>query len=412
MAEGGIDLDTFHSSEIEDTGTDETDLSHFTITRELLQSTVDDYYNALGEDKNYVTPMGKDYTKFKIDSRGTLRLRAYPHVDLMNKTTRRPLALSTIAGRHGTDIIRQELGLVDYKRSTRLPPRATTALQTASRELGATAAVMDSTDDTDKIMGEMNRSIDSLDDIIATMDDSPLPRTELPPLLQNSIRELRGLDKAMQTMRGSLINNIAKLKELDKHIAIEKRKLMETRDPQDIARINDRIRDLQDERSARLEAASTNKKALRSQVSRIRETIDQILNHDTTLAERIRTLFREQGITITSILTALGLLISTLTLAFTGGSTPISPPPPPPSDGIKEWIKKHLKSLGQALAKLAGKAASVLPGILGSIVSWLLNLLSKTASWFSQNLWALVVTMAGLLYVAAKDWLSRKPDHE
>ena len=155
--------------------------------------------------------MDKDYTKFKIDSRGTLRLRAYPHVELMNRNTRRPLALSTIASRGGTNIIRNELGLVDYKRSTRLPPKTATALQTASRELGATAAVMDSTDDTDKIMGEMNKSIDSLDDIIATIDDSPLPRTEL-----HFCRTALESCERMQTMRASLINYIAKLKELDK----------------------------------------------------------------------------------------------------------------------------------------------------------------------------------------------------
>ena len=66
-----------------------------------------------------------------------------------------------------------------------------------------------------------------------------------------------------------------------------------------------------------------------SKISWIRETFHQILNEDTTLAERIHTLFREQGITIASILTALGMTISTLVLALTGGSggTPTRAPP-------------------------------------------------------------------------------------
>ena len=57
----------------------------------------------------------------------------------------------------------------------------------------------------------------------------------------------------------------------------------------------------------------------------------------TTLAERIRTLFREQGITIASILTAIGMAISTLVLALTGGGggTPPSPPPShPPTKAV------------------------------------------------------------------------------
>ena len=36
------------------------------------------------------------------------------------------------------------------------------------------------------------------------------------------------------------------------------------------------------------------------------------------MAERIRTLFREQGITILSILTALSMTISTIVIAITG----------------------------------------------------------------------------------------------
>ena len=72
-------------------------------------------------------------------------------------------------------------------------------------------------------------------------------------------------------------------------------------------------------------------------------------------------LFREQGITIASILTAIGMAISNLVLAVTGGgSAPVPSPAPKPSDkdGVKEWIKKHLQALGRALANLAGKAAA------------------------------------------------------
>ena len=121
-------------------------------------------------------------------------------------------------------------------------------------------------------------------------------------------------------MRGELINNIAKLSELDKHIAYEKTKLEQAGDEFSRCSVAERLRNLEDERSARLEAASSNRKALRSQISRIRETIVQVLNDDTTLADKIKTLFREQGITIANILTALGFIISTLTLALTSGT--------------------------------------------------------------------------------------------
>ena len=57
----------------------------------------------------------------------------------------------------------------------------------------------------------------------------------------------------------------------------------------------------------------------------MRETISRILHEDTTLVERVRTLFHEQRVTLMSILTAVGMSISTLVLAFIcgtpGGST-------------------------------------------------------------------------------------------
>ena len=83
------------------------------------------------------------------------------------------------------------------------------------------------------------------------------------------------------------------------------------------------------------------------------------------------------------------MAISTLVLALTGGGggtvTPPSPPPAPSDKGgLREWVKKHLKSLGRLLARLAGKAAAALPGIIGSIVSWLLGTLGKAAGWVGQ----------------------------
>ena len=100
----------------------------------------------------------------------------------------------------------------------------------------------------------------------------------------------------------------------------------------------------------------------------------------TTLREKVQTLFREQGITIVSILTALGMVIGFLVEALLpsgGGSTSQTNPEKGGVDnkdsGAKEWIKNKLKALASLLGKLASKAASELPRIIGSIVSWILN---------------------------------------
>ena len=58
--------------------------------------------------------------------------------------------------------------------------------------------------------------------------------------------------------------------------------------------------------------------------------------------------------------------------------------------GAREWIKNKLKSLSQLLGKLADKALASLPGIIGSIISWILNRAKEVIGWLSQNLWALI----------------------
>ena len=125
----------------------------------------------------------------------------------------------------------------------------------------------------------------------------------------------------------------------------------------------------------------------------------------TTLREKVQTLFREQGITIVSILTALGMVIGFLVEALLpsgGGSTSQTNPEKGGDDnkdsGAKEWIKNKLKALASLLGKLASKAASALPGIIGAIVSWILNRAKEAVGWLSQNLWALIAGVGGLVY--------------
>ena len=54
--------------------------------------------------------------------------------------------------------------------------------------------------------------------------------------------------------------------------------------------------------------------------------------------------------------------------------------------------------LASLLGRLGIKAAEALPGIVGGIISWILNRAKGVVCWVSQNLWALVVGIGGLIY--------------
>ena len=157
--------------------------------------------------------------------------------------------------------------------------------------------------------------------------------------LQNTdldMREFLGIDKALQSIQGELLNNTSKLTEINKRIERDTKKLKEVEDDPTYSdeqrRFNkDRLDDLNTEKHVRLEMLSQNRKDLQTQVARIKQTIEKILDKDASLAERIYTLFKEQGITIFSILTALSMTIATIVLAiegvFGGGSGGVGGPP-------------------------------------------------------------------------------------
>ena len=65
---------------------------------------------------------------------------------------------------------------------------------------------------------------------------------------------------------------------------------------------------------------------------------------------------------------------------------------------LKEWVRNKLKVLASLLGKLGIKVAEALPGIIGGIISWILNRAKDVVGWVSQTLWARVVGIGGLIY--------------
>ena len=121
--------------------------------------------------------------------------------------------------------------------------------------------------------------------------------------------------------------------------------------------------------------------------------IAKVLDKDTSLAKKIRTLFREQGVMIAFVLMAIEMAISILVEALAaqgkGGEKP---------ENVKEWLRNKLKALTLLLGRSGTKAAEALPGIIGAIISWILNKAKEVVGWILQNLWALVKGIRVFLY--------------
>lgn len=282
-------------------------------------------------------------------------------------------AASTLRTRLGATLARNLLGI-----------ETPTAVRTRSRLLLDTMPTEIEMDDL---------APDKIEEVIDEVTRNVGTNTDL------DLREFLGIDKALTRIKGELENNASKLTAIDDHLEKERGKLAEVEGDESISddvrqRIRDRIADLKEERKARLEILSQNKKALASQFARIRQTVEKILDGDLTLREKLRLVFREHGLTITAVLTSLGLIVSTIIGFLTGGGE-ASPPKQP--NKLKEWVKGKLKALARLLGRLAGKAAAALPGIIGSIVAGVLNFLKKAVVAASQHVWLFLTSIATLV---------------
>ena len=164
---------------------------------------------------------------------------------------------------------------------------------------------------------------------------------------QNTDLDMRGflrIGKTLQIIQSDLVNNpptpplpLQKNKkqkqkqnkkqkkpqttEIDERIKKGRKKLKKVKsDPtyseEERQLYKDRLDDLNTKKQARLEILSQSQKDLQALVVRIKQTLEKILDKNTSLGERNRTLLRNQGCTIVSVLTALSMTISAIVLAI------------------------------------------------------------------------------------------------
>ena len=178
-----------------------------------------------------------------------------------------------------------------------------------------------------KLKGELSTDLQiesiPLEGLSSLVEDIHVKTREASQNTKLDMQEFLGIDKALQSIQGELVNNTSKLTEINKRIEKDTKKLEEVKNyptytDEQRQLYRDRLDDLNTEKQARLEILSQNWKDLQTQVRRIKQTLEKVLDKDASLAETIRTLFREQGVTIFSILTAFSMTIATIVPAITG----------------------------------------------------------------------------------------------
>ena len=321
----------------------------------------------------------RDYSKFKLKTDGTISYKYKKTVSYLGNIDKGLKSITEIS-KLGVNRLRT-MGFtnITYEDIQPYQPKFQNARDEARKlneKLNERSKTLESSSTTDveaiELMEMTSKDIDGLEQETSFIE--PTERDKLLPL-----RELQGLDKQIRTVKGSLKVAIAKRVELEDRIKHEEDKLNEIQglNYSDDQRkmVEDRIKKLRDELNERNEEINILKGEASKQINQIKESITQFLDKETgTLGERIRTLFKEQGITIVPILTAVRMAIGVLVEALLGDPTVSTVTSGSSSSGNKkggarEWIKNKLKALSQLLGKLADKMLASLPGIIGSIIS-------------------------------------------
>ena len=318
------------------------------------------------------------------------------------------LSLSTIQknyGSGGVAFVRDVLGIRNYSSGAKpkIPPEQRQTLNEISTQV---AAATGSPDLPEQIEMQAVQRVE--DGINKFLEEGTQTELALGPEGSLPFRELAGLDRSLRNMRtavnhliGEREANKARMRELKAGASTEEtRREIETLEEK-VKLLDGEIREYDGK--------------FRSQFERIKQTIDKMLNEDMTLGERVRTLFREQGITIVSVITAIGMaigtLISSIIAGIRGAASAVQPGPTPdpkpgpkpgpkprPKPDIKGWTKEQLKNIAKLLLKLGDKMLVALPGIIGSVLNFVLKTASAAVGFLAEHLWLLLIAIGGILY--------------
>jgi len=97
------------------------------------------------------------------------------------------------------------------------------------------------------------------------------------------------------------------------------------------------------------------------------------------LGEKIREIFKENGVTLTAILLAAGVTIGTVVGSITNA------------------LKATGKALGKGLKDIGAKLGSLLPGLIGSIVNFLFKAAGQAIGFLAEHTWLLILAAVAFL---------------
>ena len=177
------------------------------------------------------------------------------------------------------------------------------------------------------------------------------------------LRDTRGLEERSNELRAKQ----EALKPLDE-LKQEKEEL-ETRIAED-------KRVIADENTSPSERAAAEARVAENEAELARVNTEiEVRERQRPLLERVKDIFKKYGWTLQAVVLAVGVVLSALALAGLNG------------------LKAGTKAVGQGLKAIGQKLGSLLPGLIGSIVSFIFKAAGQVFSFLAEHAWLLILAV-------------------
>ena len=184
-------------------------------------------------------------------------------------------------------------------------------------------------------------------------------RTEVNKL----IRDKKGLEDRSKELRAKQ-DAIKPLDELKKEVKELETKIVEDK------------RVIEDENTSPSERAAAQDRVTENQAELARVNTEiEARERQRPLLERVKDIFKKYGWTLQAVVLAVGLVLGALALAGLNG------------------LKAGTKAVGQGLKAIGQKLGSLLPGLIGSIVSFIFKAAGQVFSFLAEHAWLLILAV-------------------
>ena len=173
-----------------------------------------------------------------------------------------------------------------------------------------------------------------LEELSSLVEDIHVKTREASQNIDVDMRQFLRIDTKRE-----LLNNTSKLTEFNKRIKRDTKTLDPTYTDEQRQLYRDRLDDLNTEKQTRLEILSQNQEDLQTQVARVKQIIEKVIDQNTSF-------YTSEG-------------------------------------AMKKWLGR----LADVLKRLVGKAVEALPAISGSGVGAVLNFLEKAVGFVAEHTW-------------------------